>query len=289
MLRLLKIQMALVAMLGALSFVTVGVNATSAGAAGDVASGGADSGGPGGAGSGPYNVAYCSLYYDDYFGQIGYASSGTSTYEAPGTAYNNSWYVGQGYINRSLGHGAGSGAYFFMNGPGSAPAGTSNYNWGVDQAFAADVFLSQAQSATGGWYTFGFIFADIEGTRGSFGWVLDQAQNQQVWDGFYQSLQANGINVGVYSAPAAWSDIMAGQTVDQVEWTYQNNADPNSPYPCPSATFSGGPGGINAAFFNFSNRANNLVWQWSIRSGLGDYDQINLSRYNSLFHTSYSP
>ena len=267
--------------------------ATTSTAFADTAEGGADSAGPSPTSYlGVYFVPSCNpgLVYDDYFGQIGYAYNGGAAYEAPGSSYNNLTDINDAASNHSLGHGVGPGAYFFMGGPSYAPSGTSYYNWGVDQAYDAYVSFNNAQSATGNKYTFNFLFGDIEGNPGQYGWTSSIANNQQVWDGFYQSLQSIGVNVGVYSAPDAWNTLMGGQSVTTVEWTYEQNADPGSPYPCPTATFSGGPGtGSAATFFDYTSVYNNLVWQWSIGSGYGDFDQINLTRWNYLFGTSYNP
>jgi hypothetical protein len=261
----------------------------------DTSSGGADSSGPTAVGpSGAYYVPGCAtnFYYDDYFGQVGTATPGGQTYEPPGSAYNNLTAIEQSHSNYASGHGVGPGAYFFLGGPGWAPAGVSPSTWGYDEAVAATNDFNAADAAVGGDYSFEFILADVEGNPGNYGWESGSSgvsANQQVWQGFYSALQGAGTNVGVYSAPDAWKSIMGGITVSQVEWTYENNADPGPPTPCPSATFSGGPGGINANFFDPANVSNDLIWQWSIGSGQGDFDQIDLTRWNNLFGTSYKP
>lgn len=276
-----------------LAFVVSVPLAVAAGAA-DVFTSGMDSNSPGGNYLAPlYFLPQCnslSYPYDDYFGEIGYGDSGSSVYEAPGSPDNNSTDISDSYHNYVEGHGPGAAAYFFLVGPDYEPSGTSDYQWGEDLGWAAGIYLYEADVATNNEYTFEFLFADVEVTTGEYGWDPTTSRNVQVWDGFYTYLQSTDhINVGVYSAPDAWNNIMGGVTVGQVEWTYEVNADPNPPTPCPSATFSGGPGGINATFFHSSSVKNNIVWQWSINSGYGDFDQINLSRYNRLLGTSYVP
>jgi hypothetical protein len=271
------------------SFIAASPNAYGA----DAVAGGADSGGPAGADAfGLYVVGACdgSLNYDDYFGQVGYATPGGSTYEAPGTEYNSSGDIADSYYDYTEGHGSGPGAYFFMAGPSYSPPDTTAYQWGEDQGLAAvDDFLD-AQSATDDEYKFNFIFADIEGIIGTDGWISNTASNANVWNGFVNWLQTAGYNVGAYSAPDAWSGLLGNPTVEQVEWTYELNTDPGSPTPCPTQVFSGGPGyGTNATFFHPANTHNNLVWQWSINSGQGDFDHIDQSRWNALFGDTVSP
>jgi hypothetical protein len=84
---------------------------------------------------------------------------------------------------------------------------------------------------------------------------------------------------------------MGNMTVSTVEWT-NVVSNTTTPYPCPTGTFSGGPYNSNAQFFNSSNVNNNLVWQWFYTitpGGLGDFDQINVTRWNRLFGTNFSP
>jgi hypothetical protein len=264
--------------------------------AADVPTFGADGSGPlANGGPGTYTVPNCSAAprYDQYFGEVGYATSGGgSVYEAPGTTYNSNSGINEANDNYNRGHGAGAGAFFFMAGPGWASGGGATtmaeaIAWGAQQASDVTNDFNSAQVATGYKYKWLFLTGDIEGGIGHFGWVTNTALNWYVWEGFRDALQGAGTNVAVYSSPALWNQIMLNRSITQAEWTSENNYGPVTP--CPTSVFTGGPGGYSAAFFaNMASTSNSAIaWQWSTRGG--DYDQIDLTHYNNLFGTSLDP
>ncbi len=261
----------------------------------DLTTGGGDGTGVGPAGGGTYTVPNCpSLNYDGYFGQVGVdRSSGFAgfLYHAPATTgFDRSDYTSAAYSNHVNGHGAGAGAYYFMGGPNYLQVPYSAYGWGQEEAIAATNDYNAAAATNGNEFTFGYIMADVEAPASSYGWQSGSSgvyNNQQLWDGFYQYLQSAGTNVGVYSDVNDWSNIMGGQPVAQIEWTYQQDFGPVTPCPGPSGPFSGGPGGTVAQFFYSTNSAYDLTWQWS-QSG-GDYNSFDLTRWDNLFGLNYKP
>jgi hypothetical protein len=255
---------------------------------------GADSGGPPpNGGSGNYTEPYCSgtHYYDVYLGQVGSGvSGGKNEYEPPGTSstspYDIKSDIDASYSEFQNGHGVGAAAYFFLTGPGDEGSYTPA-QWGYEQAVYATNDYNSAFGVDSG-YSYGVILADVETAEGTNGWTFSQANNQAVWNNFYETLQNSGTNVGVYSSYGAWKDIMGALTVGQLEWTYENDYGPVTP--CPTGTFSGGPGGsaYNGRFFGAVDVTSDLaqMWQWAQSSGdggVGDFDQQDLTHYNAVF------
>ena len=233
--------------------------------------------------------------YDLYVGEVGTSAYGGGTYIPPtSNSTDNIDFVNDSSAEYNAGHGVGAGGYYFLSGPQNAPAGTSAQQWGIDQAVYATFSFDEAQAATGGKYTFLFIMADIEiqpGNGAYFGWNYPAptssaalVANEAVWTGFYQQLQSNGVNVGVYSSPTIWSEIQGNSGVAQVEWTSEGDAGPATP--CPTAPLVGGPSGISAQFWGGQSGTTNegLMWQWAESSvSPGDFDNLDLTHYNSLF------
>jgi|SRR5579872_2471781 len=270
----------------------------------DISTYGADGSGPGGVAQGggnPYLEPTCSsVYYDNYITEVGSAQSGGgSIYDSPGptggsNGTDNTTYIYQAEYDYFKGHGAGAGAYFFMGGPQWAAPNETPYLWGVGQANAAATYFNQMAANNGGnAMSYGFIFGDIEmGVGNTNGWYYPASgsqvtDNQSVWQGFYTTLQNAGINVGVYSDNDNWSNALGGVTVQQIEWTYQQDIGPTSP--CPGGLFSNGPGGESAQFFGGITTSSNLAmeWQWSHQGG--DYDYMDLGHWNNLFGAHQGP
>lgn len=277
-------------------------------AAADTPTYGADTSGPGPNGS--FTTGYTEPncpgdYYDNYFYQVGSAVSGGTIYHAPSTSgYDNQSYMAASWDNYVIDHGSGPAAYFFLNGPLSAPSGTSAATWGYDQAYAAATYANDAAEAdyqaNGSWPTFDFLFGDVETdpqdslyfngwSTSPTTWSPNYSANQAVWNNFYQDLQTWGWNVGVYSSQGNWDATMGSQAwpVYTVEWTSdQHQTTPGS---CATSMWQNTTYSQTAQFYGGDSESstNALVWQWIV--GDADYDQTDLTHWNTLFGLSYTP
>jgi hypothetical protein len=254
---------------------------------------GSDDGGP----TGPTIVAKCGGNYDNYIGQVGYgtAGGGVNTIDPVGTSFNQTNEINQAYNNFEAGHGVGVGAAFYLSGVALSGLTQNNANaklWGEDQGAAAELFLAEDNATTSpnevDHYTMNLIYADVEATDSE--WSTTISYNQQVWDGFYQYLEGVGINVGGYSTNSFWNTDFSNLAVSQIEWTSQTSEPSSEITTCPGvpfAQFSGGPDN-RAIFWGGESPTSNaaLSWQWALGTA-GDWDQIDITHYNSLFGTSY--
>jgi hypothetical protein len=265
-------------------------------AACDIGITGADGSAPGPAAGGTEPL--CGGYYDLYTAETGASIgvNGAHNYQPPDGGTDNQAFTTQAFNNFNSGHGVGAGSYYFLSGPAWAPSGMSAYNWGYYQAAYAVSDYNQALIANGHSFSFLYIWGDIEISPGTtdYGWnpspnPVQLTANQQVWQGFYQTLQSVGVNVGIYASPGDWSNLM-NENVAQVEWTSQADYGPATP--CPSATFSGGPGGYAAQFFGGQTASSitALEWQWAQGTNSpGDFDQFDLTHYNTSFGINLQP
>jgi hypothetical protein len=252
--------------------------------------------------------------YDLYMAEVGHFTSGSNVANSPvAGGYDNRTLINDAWIERNQkDHGLGTGSFVFMAGP-AYEGSRSPTAWGQYQASSALADYNAAHSSDGHLGTFGFLFGDIEitatttksqqgGLTGdqyeSDGWYFQgngSAQlgpyltaNLQVWTAFYSTLEHDGINVGVYSSPLLWHEIMNQATVPTVQWTSEGDAGPETP--CP-VHYSNGPSGISANFFgNYTNRSttlNSLIWQWAQSADSpGDEDQVDITHWEDLFGLS---
>jgi hypothetical protein len=215
----------------------------------------------------------------------------------------------QAAANHADGDGIGTGAYWFMAGPGVDP----NYNgttseasaWGAKQAARtlADVKNSHLN--------YPVIFMDIEipGDAPDYtpapdnGWnsvytsacsgvvrrsSIPASVDRADLNGYAAYLtKHSSYDVGVYSAPTIWADIFgtgtASKIPDTYEWTYEtftsSLASPPSGW-----CLTGSVSSTCAQFFGGQTSSSKyaLMWQWSggggSRNGYGDFDQIDASR-----------
>jgi hypothetical protein len=265
------------------------------------------------AGGGLTNFSYCNVNYDFYLGRVGAFAdpSNFNDYNAPASSgYDLLPNIDAAEDSWNSGHGVGAGAYVFLSGPQYAygTAWTTDqtpYNWGVQQAQWAEYDYRQALASVyasgGSGLAFLFIMGDIEPSPTKpYGWdpgtsTANITANQQVWEGFVNQLQNSGINVMLYSSPDVWSYYFNNYTVTTVEDTFQQDAGPYSPCPSYPNDNSGpsypGVSYTNAQWFDVTNTNNELVWQWSQKqyNGVGDFDIINITNYNTLFNTADNP
>jgi hypothetical protein len=199
--------------------------------------------------------------------------------------------------------GVGTGAYWFMGGPGVDPhydAGTAEaYRWGEAQAARA---LSDLRTAP---VKYPVVFMDVElpgstvfGPAPDNGWTdvytspcggrvtgshVTAGVARADINGFGAYLRRHSrYKVGVYSSPPAWADIFGtGRTAavtDTYEWTFA--ADTSSLRQPPSGWCLTGTNTC-AEFFGGVTRSSRyaVMWQWSggggTFNGVGDFDQIN--------------
>jgi hypothetical protein len=114
---------------------------------------------------------------------------------------------------------------------------------------------------------------------------MPAALNRADFNGFWGYIGAHsGYKVGVYSAPAIWTQIFGTGSAASIphtyEWTYEPETASLAAAPRGWCLKSGGCaeffGGVTAS----SPYA--LMWQWSggggVRNAIGDFDQIDASR-----------
>lgn len=247
----------------------------------------------------------------DYGGYIGMAGNWAYVCPRRGVVVWSAANASQADANHSDHVGIGTGAYWFMAGPGVDPhySGTTGeaYYWGERQAKQALADMSGLN------ITYPVVFMDIEipGSPGNpplnytpawdNGWntvytsscsgveeatSIPASLDREDLDGFAAYLTANSrYKAGVYSAPDKWADIFGTGSASLIpntyEWTYESFtsslADPPSGW-CLSGTST------CASFFGGQTSASAyaLMWQWSggggSRNGYGDFDQIDTSR-----------
>jgi hypothetical protein len=206
--------------------------------------------------------------------------------------------------------GIGTGAYWFMAGPGLDPHynGTyaEAYAWGEAQAKTALAAI-RAQSPR---INYQIVFEDVElpGNAPTFTPAQDNGWNSVYTapcsgrvrsafiaahvdrgdvNGFAAYMAANSrYKVGVYSAPSIWRAIFGTGSDSQIpntyEWTY--NADTNSLSHPPYGWHLAGIPSVAAQFFGGQSSSSRyaVMWQWTggggTYNGYGDFDQIDVSR-----------
>lgn len=256
-------------------------------------------------GSAPYRMPVIGGRYGGYIGMIGNWAQWQGCHGKVVWSSTNSAQANKNYT--SYHSGIGTGAYWFMGGPGVDPhySGTAaeSYAWGKAQAAHARYYLDRAP------LTYRVVFMDIEipGNAPSFtpapdnGWnsvytspcsgqvrqnyvpaVLDRATFNGFWD--YLKHHTSFIP-GVYSAPDIWHSIFGNTSYGSIpgtdEWTYEafTSSLSNPPYGfCLRGTST------CAHFFGGVSRSSRhaVMWQWSggggSRNGYGDFDQIDANR-----------
>jgi hypothetical protein len=261
-------------------------------------------------GSAPYSMPFLGGAYGGYIGMTGnwaywLGCSGPEHFLAFSSANN-----AQAHANYvTYGQGVGSGAYWFMGGPGVDP----NYNgttaeasaWGAAQAARA---LSDIAN---GYFDFKVVWMDIElpglnpapdngwnsvytspcsgvVKQGSVPASLDRAD----FNGFANYVTAHSsYKVGVYSTASVWTSIFGTGSDSLIpntyEWTYEPETT-NYTGAYPVGWCLGRGSGPCAQFFGGQTSSSNyaLMWQWSGGGGVtngiggfnGDLDQIDSSR-----------
>jgi hypothetical protein len=253
-------------------------------------------------GSGPYQEPVISGAYGGYMGMIG---SWEWWLGCPGRFLDwskiNSARADSNFTAHGLG--VGTGAYWFMGGPGVDPhySGTTqeSYSWGVRQAqrtLANIAGLPGSQRVV-----YRILWMDIElpliSPAPDNGWdsvytspcsgtvkqsyvpvPLDRADFNGFW-GYIR--QHSSYLPGVYSAPSVWSRIFGTSSYSSIpgtyEWTYAPETSNLGQAPSGWCLRGGGCAEFFGGQTGSSRRA--VMWQWSggggVRNGHGDFDQID--------------
>jgi len=250
-------------------------------------------------GSAPYQMPYLGGAYGGYIGMTGNwaywlgCKGGFIAFSATDNAQAHTNYV-------TYHTGVGSGAYWFMGGPGVDPdyngTTTEASAWGARQAARA---LSDIAN---GPFDYKVVWMDVElpgiAPAPDNGWndvytspcsgkimtrgVAASVDRAEV-NGYEAYLTAHSSYVpGVYSSPSIWSSIFGTGSASSIpgtyEWTYTNGTSRLSPAPvkwCIVGTTT------CARFFGGVSRSSPqaVMWQWSggggITNGIGDFDQID--------------
>ncbi len=256
-------------------------------------------------GPAPYHEPVIRGYYGGYIGMTGNWANLTGCHKIVVWSRANSSEADTDY--RTYHVGIGTGAYYFMGGPGVDPHynGTTGeaYAWGEDQAARALHDVSNAH------LTYPVVFMDIEipGRAPSYtpapdnGWntvytspcsgvakshYIAASVDRADLNGFAAYLTSHSrYRAGVYSAPDIWAEIFgtgAGSLIpDTYEWTYEpftrSLADPPSGWCLPGTSTC-------AHFFGGQTSSSKyaVMWQWSggggSYNGVGDFDQIDNNR-----------
>jgi len=262
-------------------------------------------------GSAPYSMPYLGGAYGGYIGMTGnwaywLGCSGQEHFLAF-SATNNA----QAHTNYVTYHrGVGSGAYWFMGGPGVDPHynGTTSEAsaWGARQAARA-----LADIANGGGIDYKVVWMDVElpgiTPARDNGWnsvytspcsgVVKQSYvptslDRANFNGFASYIAAHSAyKIGVYSSAGVWASIFGTGTDSLIpntyEWTYEpETTNYSGAYPYGWCLDHGA--GPCAQFFGgqTSSSPNALMWQWSGGGGVtngiggfnGDLDTIDSSR-----------
>ena len=261
-------------------------------------------------GSAPYQMPYLGGGYGGYIGMTGnwaywLGCSGQEHFLAFAAANS-----AQAHTNDATYHtGVGSGAYWFMGGPGVDPhyngTATEAGNWGAQQAARA------LSDIAGSHFDYKVVWMDIElpgdTPAPDNGWnsvytspcsgVVRQSSvpaslDRADFNGFYDYITAHSADkVGVYSSAGVWASIFGTGTYSLIphtyEWTYEpETTDYSGAYPYGWCLHHGS--GPCAQFFGgqTSSSPYALVWQWSGGGGAvngidgfnGDLDTIDVGR-----------
>jgi hypothetical protein len=245
----------------------------------------------------PYQLGHVGGNYGGYIGMTGSWSywlgcRGSFLAWAPANSR-------QANINYARGIGIGTGAYWFMGGPGVDPSYTGTtteaYAWGQRQAERA-VADANGQAVT---YRVMFIDVELPGVAPATdnGWNsvytspcsgrvrtyhIPASVDRADFNGFWNYIKAHGYTPGVYSEPGVWASIFGTGTASRLsstyEWTYEPETTNLSAAPagwCLKRTSS------CAQFFGGVTRSSRyaLMWQWSggggVRNPYGDFDQVS--------------
>lgn len=253
-------------------------------------------------GSGPYQTPVIAGAYGGYMGMAG---SWEWWLGCPGRFLDWSKInAAQADVNlTSHGLGVGTGAYWFMGGPGVDPhyngtVGEAN-SWGVAQAQRALIDIHSLPSSRR--VTYPILWMDIElpgiSPAPDNGWdsvytspcsgavrqsFVPAALDRADFNGFWGWINGHSsLRPGVYSAPSIWSRIFgAGSTAaipGTYEWTYEPETSNVGQAPTGWCLRSGGCAQFFGGQTNASSHA--VMWQWSggggVRNGYGDFDQID--------------
>jgi hypothetical protein len=251
----------------------------------------------------PYSMPVIGGAYGGYIGMVGDWArwQGCGNYALAWSAANSR----EANADLARGDGIGTGAYWFMGGPGVDP----HYNgttaeattWGRQQAARA---LADLGSSTH--YPVVFMDVELPGSK-VFDPALDNGWNdvytsacsgkvktsyirasvdRAVLNGFADYLTAHSSDkAGVYSSPAVWAGIFgtgSSSTLSNTyEWSYAGDTSSLSHHPAGwclrgTSTCARFFGGITSS----SKYA--VMWQWSggggTANGVGDFDQIDANR-----------
>jgi hypothetical protein len=255
-------------------------------------------------GSGPYQSPVIAGAYGGYMGMAG---SWEWWLGCPGRFLDWSKInAAQADANFGRGLGVGTGAYWFMGGPGVDPHydGTVQEatSWGVAQAKRALADVRDLPSSRR--VTYPILWMDIElpgitpapdngwdsvYTAPCSGAVRQSFVPAQVdradFDGFWGWINGHSsFRPGVYSAADIWSRIFGTGSTASIpgtyEWTYEPETSNVGQAPSGWCLRGGGC----AQFFGGQTSAGShaVMWQWSggggVRNGYGDFDQIDGAR-----------
>lgn len=257
-------------------------------------------------GSGPYGEPAIGGSYGGY---VGMAGSWEWWLGCPGAFLNwSKRNSAQADVNLVRYHrGVGTGAYWFMGGPGVDPHydGTAAQArlWGAQQAARALADIRGLPLDQRVLYPVLFMDIELPGIRPApdNGWKsvytspcsgvvrrsgiparLDRAEFNGFWD--YVSARS-ALTPGVYSAPSAWARIFGSAGPSHIpntdEWTYE--PETSDLRRAPTGWCYRGGGGC-AQFFGGVRRSSShaLMWQFSggggVRNAYGDFDQIDARR-----------
>jgi hypothetical protein len=256
-------------------------------------------------GSAPYQMPDLGGAYGGYIGMTGNwaywlgCKGGFIAFSATDNAQAHTNYV-------SYHTGVGSGAYWFMGGPGVDPnwngTATEAYAWGQRQAARA---LSDIAN---GFFDYKVVWMDVElpgiAPAPDNGWnnvytspcsgVVRQSYvptsvDRADFNGFAAYIAAHSsYKVGVYSSPGVWTSIFGTGTDSLIpntyEWTYEPETTNFSDAPYGFCLNHGA--GACAQFFGGATSSSPyaLMWQWSggggVSNGVGDFDTIDAIRQN---------
>jgi hypothetical protein len=254
-------------------------------------------------GSSPYREPVIGGDYSGYIGMAGNwaRTEGCKTGNFLAWSATNSAQANANYTKHHIG--VGTGAYWFMGGPGVDPHwnGTTAEasKWGALQA--ADALAAMKKRTI----TYPVVWADIElpGIEPALdnGWnsvysspcsermVQDSVPanvDRAEFNGFADYITAHSkYKVGVYSSASVWTSIFGTGTASLIpntyEWTYL--PETSSLSDAPSGWCLRGSAGC-ARFFGGQSSSSKyaLMWQWSggggVTNGHGDFDQIDIAR-----------
>jgi hypothetical protein len=212
----------------------------------------------------------------------------------------------QADVNYKAHDGQGTGAYWFMGGPGVDPhynGSTQEANaWGVQQAQRALADIAGLRASQRVVYP--VLWMDIEllgiSPAQDNGWdsvytspcsgmvkqsFVPAALDRAEFNGFWGYVRGHSKFVpGVYSAPDIWGRIFGGGSYGSIpgtdEWTYEPETSNLGQAPVGWCLKGGGC----AQFFGgvTSSSPHAVMWQWSggggVRNGYGDFDQMDAAR-----------